>query len=39
MPFHVYLIILSSPFLYVFGDDCVTCYTEVDDVSGDAGGV
>jgi len=29
--------ILSSPYLLVLGDDRVTCYTEVDDVSGGAG--
>jgi len=31
------LIVMSSPFLCVFGDDCVTCHTKVDDVPGDAG--
>jgi len=29
---------LSSPFLYVFGDDRVICYTGIDDVSGGASG-
>jgi len=28
---------MSSPFLCVFGDDRVTCYTGVDDVSGGVG--
>jgi len=28
MPFHVCLIILSSPFLLVFDDDHVTCYRD-----------
>ena len=32
-----YLTRLSSPYLIVFGDDCVTCYTGANDVSG--GGV
>ena len=31
----VCLIILSSPYLLVFGDDRVTCYTRADDVVGD----
>jgi len=29
------LIIMSSPFLFVFGDDRVTCHTEADDILGD----
>jgi len=29
---------MSSPFLFVFGDDRVIHYTGVDDVSGGAGG-
>jgi len=29
--------ILSSPYLLVFGDDCVTCYTRTDDVSSGVG--
>jgi len=33
------LIILSSPYLLVFGDDRVTCYTGADDVSGGASDV
>jgi len=28
---------LSSPFLFVFSDDRLTCHTKVDDVPGDAG--
>jgi len=28
---------MSSPFLCVFDDDCVTCHTGADDVLGDAG--
>jgi len=39
MPFHVCLIILNSPFLCVFGDDHVTCYTWTNDVSGGASDV
>jgi len=31
------LIILSSPCLFVFGDDRVTCYTEANDIPGGAG--
>jgi len=27
---------MSSPFLFVFGDDCVTCYTVANDISSDA---
>jgi len=30
------LIILSSPFLCVLGDDLLTCYTRANDVSGGA---
>jgi len=26
---------MSSPFLFVFGDDRVTCHTGVDDITGD----
>jgi len=26
---------MSSPFLFVFGDDRVTCHTGADDISGD----
>ncbi|QCD79358.1 hypothetical protein DEO72_LG1g2997 [Vigna unguiculata] len=29
--------ILSSPFLFVFGDDRVTCHMGADDIPGDAG--
>jgi len=29
---------MSSPFLFVFGDDCVTCHMRTDDILGDAGG-
>jgi len=28
---------ISSPFLFVFGDDLVTCHTGADDVLGEAG--
>jgi len=28
---------MSSPFLFVFGDDHVICYTGADDMTGDAG--
>jgi len=28
---------MSSPFLFVFGDDRVTCHTWTDDVPGDVG--
>jgi len=31
------LIILSSPFVCMFGDDSVTCYMGVDDVSSGVG--
>jgi len=27
---------MSSPFLYVFGDDCVILYTRANDATGDA---
>jgi len=27
---------MSSPFLFMFGDDRVTCHTRSDDISGDA---
>jgi len=36
MPFHVCLIILSSPFLCVFGDDRVTYYTGANNISSGA---
>jgi len=29
------LISLSSPFLFMFGDDRVTCHTGVDDIASD----
>jgi len=29
--------VMSSPFLFVFGDDRVTCHTWADDIQGDAG--
>jgi len=32
----VYMV-MSSPFLFVFGDDRVTCHTWADDIQGDAG--
>jgi len=35
MPFHVCLFILSSPFLLVFGNDRVTCYTGPNNITGD----
>jgi len=28
---------MSLPFLFVFGDDCVICYTRADDITGDVG--
>jgi len=28
---------MSSPFLCMFGDDCVTCHIGADDVLGDVG--
>ena len=28
---------MSLPYLLMFGDDCVMCYTGVDDVAGGAG--
>jgi len=31
------LIVMSSPFLCVFGDDRVTCHSRVEDVPSDAG--
>jgi len=36
MPFHVFLIILNSPFLLVFGDDRVVCHIEAYIISGKA---
>jgi len=33
---YVIFILISSPFLFVFGDDCVIRYTGADDDTGDA---
>jgi len=33
---NLYVIIMSSPFVFVFRDDCVTYHTRVDDIPGDA---
>jgi len=34
---YVLFFIMSSPFLFVFGDDCVIRYTGADDITGDVG--
>ena len=34
----MFYILLSSPFLFVYGDDRVIRYTRADDVTGDAEG-
>ena len=31
----MYVDLFSSSFMYVLGNDCVTCHTGADDVSGD----
>jgi len=33
----IYLYVHSSPYLFVYGDDRITCYPEANDVSGGPG--